>query len=68
MAPAIPAQFDDELPSMRRGAPAIGEHSVEILTELGYSRGYIADLVADGTVGPLTEGGPPGTDPPVAGG
>ena len=30
-SPAAPAQFDDELPSMRRGGPAHGEHTVEVL-------------------------------------
>jgi crotonobetainyl-CoA:carnitine CoA-transferase CaiB-like acyl-CoA transferase len=50
---AIPAQFDDDLPAMRRGAPRIGEHDVEILTELGYRPDHIDELIADGVIGPL---------------
>jgi crotonobetainyl-CoA:carnitine CoA-transferase CaiB-like acyl-CoA transferase len=33
---AAPVQFDDELPELRRPAPALGEHSREVLAELGY--------------------------------
>jgi crotonobetainyl-CoA:carnitine CoA-transferase CaiB-like acyl-CoA transferase len=47
---AAPAQFDDELPAVRRAAPAIGEHSREILAELGYGTGDVERLLADGAV------------------
>jgi crotonobetainyl-CoA:carnitine CoA-transferase CaiB-like acyl-CoA transferase len=33
--PAIPAQFDGNLPEMTRLGPELGEHSEEILRELG---------------------------------
>jgi crotonobetainyl-CoA:carnitine CoA-transferase CaiB-like acyl-CoA transferase len=47
---AAPVQFDDELPEVRRGGPARGEHSREILGELGYGDSDVADLFANGTV------------------
>ncbi len=56
--PAAPAQFDDSLPVIRRGAPLLGEHSEEILLELGYSAARVAQLVEEGTIGPL-QGAPP---------
>jgi crotonobetainyl-CoA:carnitine CoA-transferase CaiB-like acyl-CoA transferase len=37
--------------SMPQPAPGIGEHSVEILSELGVDSGIIADLQARGIVG-----------------
>ncbi len=47
---AAPAQFDDEIPSIRRAGPELGEHSREILAELGYAGGEIDALVNDGVV------------------
>ena len=47
---AAPAQFDDELPEIRRPAPAIGEHTREILADLGYSADEITGFVDEGTV------------------
>jgi crotonobetainyl-CoA:carnitine CoA-transferase CaiB-like acyl-CoA transferase len=44
---AAPAQFDDEIPSIRRHGPSIGEHSREILLELGYSDADIDVLLRD---------------------
>lgn len=47
---APPVQFDDGLPAVRRPGPALGEHSVEVLGELGYSRDEIKRLTGDGVV------------------
>jgi crotonobetainyl-CoA:carnitine CoA-transferase CaiB-like acyl-CoA transferase len=47
---AAPVQFDDQLPAVRRPAPAQGEHTVEVLSELGYTDDEVKGLFADGTV------------------
>ena len=47
---AAPVQFDDQLPAVRRAAPTQGEHTVEVLAELGYTDDEIDALFADGTV------------------
>ena len=44
---AAPAQFDDEMPTIRRHGPSIGENSREILVELGYSSDEIEALIRD---------------------
>lgn len=47
---ASPVRFNDETPQPRHHPPLLGEHSVAILTEAGYSDGEIAGWLADGTI------------------
>ena len=46
-----PMQFDDEMTEIRRAAPETGEHSDEVLAELGYDPDNIEALRAAGAVG-----------------
>jgi crotonobetainyl-CoA:carnitine CoA-transferase CaiB-like acyl-CoA transferase len=47
---AAPVQFDDELPAARRPAPRHGEHTSEVLAELGYATDEIEALFENGIV------------------
>ncbi len=44
------ARFEATPASIRRGAPALGEHTEEVLAEIGYTPAEIAGLRADGIV------------------
>ncbi|MCS7007538.1 MAG: CoA transferase, partial [Thermoleophilia bacterium] len=48
--PALPLSFDGERALHRSPPPAIGEHTADILVELGYSKREIGALAADGVV------------------
>ena len=47
---AAPAQFDDELPAIRREGPGLGQHSREVLAEVGYLPAEVEALVGDKVV------------------
>jgi crotonobetainyl-CoA:carnitine CoA-transferase CaiB-like acyl-CoA transferase len=47
---AAPAQFDDEFPSIRRPGPRLGEHSREVLSELGFTEEQIDALASTGAI------------------
>ena len=47
---AAPVQFDDQLPSVRHTAPTQGEHTVEVLSEIGFTDAEIDALFADGVI------------------
>ena len=46
--PGVPAQFSKTPGAIRRAPPGLGEHSVEILGEIGYERADIDALVEAG--------------------
>ena len=47
-----PARFELTPTVMQRGAPRLGEHTDEILRELGYSADRIEELRANRVIGP----------------
>jgi crotonobetainyl-CoA:carnitine CoA-transferase CaiB-like acyl-CoA transferase len=48
--PALPIAIDDHTPKLRRQPPELGEHTSEILAELGYDAARIATLREGGAV------------------
>jgi crotonobetainyl-CoA:carnitine CoA-transferase CaiB-like acyl-CoA transferase len=59
--PGVLATFSASPASIRRLPPRLGEHSVEVLTELGYSGQQVAAMVASGAT---VQAGPPGPEQP----
>ncbi len=47
---AAPAQFDSEIPQIRRPGPEKGEHTREVLSEIGFTDEEIAALITSGAV------------------
>ena len=46
----VPVRFSKTPGGYRRPAPRIGEHSAEILTELGFGPDEVAGLIESGTI------------------
>jgi len=44
-----PMRYDGEFPGAGRPSPAKGEHTREVLAEIGYSEGQIAELLGNGS-------------------
>ena len=47
---AHPVRYDGQVPPVRRLPPRLGEHTCEVLRELGYADTQIEQLLADGAV------------------
>ena len=47
---AAPMQFDDEITEVKRGAPALSEHTDEVLAEVGCSAAEIEALRTAGAI------------------
>jgi crotonobetainyl-CoA:carnitine CoA-transferase CaiB-like acyl-CoA transferase len=48
----VPLHFDKTPGAIQRAAPRLGEHTDEVLAELGYDAAKIAELRASGVIGP----------------
>ena len=46
----MPYHFDSAVPEIRHGPPVLGEHTTEILAELGYTNDDIVELARSGAV------------------
>ena len=50
-SPAPPVQFAGAATSLAEPSPCLGEHSREIMAELGFTTGQVDDLLAAGKLG-----------------
>jgi crotonobetainyl-CoA:carnitine CoA-transferase CaiB-like acyl-CoA transferase len=57
----IPSRWSRSRPAIRRHPPNLGENSVEVLREAGYTDVAIAKLAADGALGKIEAPAPPPT-------
>lgn len=46
----MPVKFSESKPSIRRGPPALGEHTDDVLQEVGISSTAISELRKKGTI------------------
>ena len=58
----MPYHFDDAAPEIRHGPPVLGEHSIEVLRDLGYAEEDVQALLESGAIagpagGPATHSG-----------
>lgn len=56
----IPSKWSESPPSVRRQAPRLGEHSVEVLREAGLDAQSIAALITSGGIRTASDPTPPG--------
>lgn len=47
----VPSRFSDTPPDIPRGAPSLGEHTAEVLAEIGYDQAAQASLAERGVIG-----------------
>jgi crotonobetainyl-CoA:carnitine CoA-transferase CaiB-like acyl-CoA transferase len=59
----IPSRWSRSRPAIRRHPPGLGENSVEVLREAGYTDAAIARLAADGALGKIEVPAPPAARP-----
>jgi crotonobetainyl-CoA:carnitine CoA-transferase CaiB-like acyl-CoA transferase len=52
--PLLPITLDGGRPTVRLQPPRLGEHTEELLMQIGYTRGQIAALLADHVIGTAT--------------
>jgi crotonobetainyl-CoA:carnitine CoA-transferase CaiB-like acyl-CoA transferase len=48
---AVPSEWSESKPEYRRHAPRLGQHTREVLEEVGLARDKIATLLASGAAG-----------------
>jgi crotonobetainyl-CoA:carnitine CoA-transferase CaiB-like acyl-CoA transferase len=53
--PGFPYRFSRTPARVDRGAPRVGEHTREVLAEVGYDSAHVDAMVADGTAAALGE-------------